>query len=439
MTPRSATPVAVGAELKPAAVAFAFPGNRDALRLRDPVTDQLLATPEWVAGGQNSPGAYVRGTRPTIQVRFSGPRGQRLRTRIGARAERGPAIAPREVELLFDADGRSAPVELQLAAALPDAIGRVLLRWHWYRQDGARATPLGSSDHELLLSWAPLTDPAEWAAHPPPPDPPDQPRLRWTYLPLLRWTCEWAAKQDDPKAICDAIISQLWKSGLQYGVAAWGVRQMLSAGGGYCGGWYRMFQALAGTQGVDVERRSYLVDWPAGSTTNEKADARWCAIVVRHSGLNRTEPAEGPAAYHDADRAPLTACAVEECRQRRYRFWGQPGRIADGHCVNFLRHDGRWYLYDASFFDHPVALSDFTLPRGDSSTPVDVREQGDFLSAYLAQAVDFMLGSLVNRGERYATVHPAPGTRGAETRNGLTVKTPVVFGSGDTIRFYWST
>ena len=78
------------------------------------------------------------------------------------------------------------------------------------------------------------------------------------------------------------------------------------------------------------------------------------------------------------------------------------------------------------------------LPSGDGARPVDVREQGDFLTAYLSRAVGFMLGSLENRGERYTTEHPIPGTPGAKTRNGLTVKTPVVLPSGSTIRFYWS-
>jgi hypothetical protein len=426
-------------DLKPASVAFAYAGNREAIRLRDPVTDKLLATPEWVAGGQSLPAAYLRDTRPTIQVVFSGPPGQKMRTRIGARAERGPAIDPQHVELVFDAQGRSAPVQLRLAAPLPDAIARLLIRWHWYRRDGAKAVVLGSSDHEILCTWGPITDPAEWAAHPPPVDPPDQRGLRWTYLPLLKWTTEWCAKADDPKRICDAIIAQLWKSGLQYGVGAWTVRNMLTAGGGFCGGWYRMFQALAGTQGVTVERRSYLVDWPAATLKDPKADAKWCAIVVQHAGINRTEPVEGAAMYHDADKAPLATSPLADSMQRRYRFWGQPGKIADGHCINFLKHESHWYLYDSSFFDHAIELQRFTLPDPGGTTSIDVREQGDFLPAYLARAVDFMLGTLDNRGTRFTTEHPAPGAAGGRTRNGLSVKTPVVLESGDSIRFYWST
>ena len=39
----------------------------------------------------------------------------------------------------------------------------------------------------------------------------------WVYKPLMEWTCQWAAGEDDEKAICDAIIRNIGSSGLRYG------------------------------------------------------------------------------------------------------------------------------------------------------------------------------------------------------------------------------
>ncbi|MEP6573239.1 MAG: hypothetical protein ABJD11_11115 [Gemmatimonadota bacterium] len=431
----SATPAAAPSAVSLASVAFAYAGNHDAIRLRDPATDQLIATPEWVAKGASNPAAYVRGTRPSVQATFSGKPGSTIHLTVGARSKPGPGLTLTDATLTFDATGHSGPVNLQMETALPGAISSLQLHWDWYSIVGGQETSLGSSAHEILVTLAPLTDPVEWAAHPAPVDPPDQAGMRWTYLPLIRWTTKWATGLQDSKAICDAIIAQVGTTGLKYGIGAWTVRNMLNAGGGFCGGWYRLFQALAGTQGVEVERRSYLVDWPAGAPTTVK----WCAIVVQNPGLNRTEPIEGSATYHDADQAPLSKCAVAELTTHRYRFWGLPGKIADGHCINFLKNGDGWILYDSSFFNHGIALTGFTLPSGDDPKTVDLKSQGNLLTAYFQNAVGFMLGSLENSGHSYVTEHPAPGGTVAYTRNGLTVKTQVVFDSGDTIRFYWST
>ena len=40
----------------------------------------------------------------------------------------------------------------------------------------------------------------------------------WVYRPLMEWTCQWAAGQNDERAICDAIIANIGSSGLQYGI-----------------------------------------------------------------------------------------------------------------------------------------------------------------------------------------------------------------------------
>jgi hypothetical protein len=96
---------------------------------------------------------------------------------------------------------------------------------------------------------------------------------------------------------------------------------------------------------------------------------------------------------------------IEDIRQRRYRFWGEPGGIHDGHCINFLEAEGRWYLYDVCFFDHGIALERFELPPTDHRR-IEIGTQGTLRSAYLDKAVSFML-SLEADGHYFECSHGA--------------------------------
>ena len=212
----------------------------------------------------------------------------------------------------------------------------------------------------------------------------------------------------------------------------------MQAGGGYCGGWYRMFQAMAAAQGVRVERRSYLVDWRV-----EPDDvARWCAIVVSDPGVNRHRPLEESSTFHDANMGPGKDRPVQRFDVHRYRFWGHPGQLADGHCVNFLRHKGQWYLYDASFRTQPVALRHFRLPSPNPKRRLAVEHQGNFQGAYLNHAVGHLLGTLRHGDRLYRTERPLPGPTASTpqrgfTFNGLSVKTALIPARWRNITFYW--
>lgn len=415
-------------------IAFAYPGNRGAIALRSPATDRLVgAEPEWLAGRRSAVAAYVRGARPTVRVVFAraarGPR--RLTCIIGANGDGGPGIAPRRVTLRFGADGLSTPLDFTVARPLSRQLGIARLEWRWHAALGDHRHELDVSQHEICLTWRRPLPPEPWAG-------PDTFRdaRHWVYLPVMQWTCQWAADRTDAKSICDALLASLPRSGLRYAAPAWTVRDMLLKGGGYCGGWYRMFQAMAAAQGVRVERRAYLVDWQ----TLPRDRVRWCALVVTAAGLNRTAPAEGPSRFHDADRRPIKHSPVRTLTRRRYRFWGHPGKVGDGHCINFLRFRGRWYLYDPSFESTPVALSGFALPRSNPARAVSVGSLGGFRRAYLDRAVRYLLGSLRADGRLYETVHPDPGQPdplGDEVENGLSVETEILPHAGSTISFYW--
>ena len=420
-------------------IAFAYPGNRGTIPLRDPVTSRFLGdTPEWSADRQVA-AAFVRGSVTGVRVCFARTAGTGAAAgtvRIGARATGTPGVAEQEVDLRFAPNGISSPVDFVLDAPHRRSVGAVQVEWHWYLRDGAEELPIGVSRHEWLVAWREPIPPSEWASlQEPRDDPPGQPGVPWVYLPIMRWTCEWGTDRGDERQLCDALLDGLPKSGLVYAVGAWNVRDMLLKGGGYCGAFYRMFQALAGAQGVQLERRQFAVDW----RPQPRNEARWCAIVVETPGLNRKSPAEDPSTFHDVDTDPVTKSPVAEARQRRYRFWGIPNAVGDGHSLNFLQSGDRWYIYDASF-QHRVELEGFSLPPSNHTKRIPVETLGNFKQAYLDLAVQFMLGSLEHGGKLFETVHPLPGPPGSkpgEVRNGLSVKTALIPDRDAAITFYW--
>jgi hypothetical protein len=422
-----------------AAVHFAFPGNTGAIRLRDPESGTLFGTtPEWTWAGSRQPAAFPGGSRPVMRVTFRrspkvpDPSG---RWRICGHGHRGPSLADRTVNLQFNTDGLSQPVEFRLDGTLPDGAGSIRRHWHWSAHAGDRHHRLGVTRHLIYHTWRRPLKVMSWSVQS---ERDGIDAKAWVYLPLMKWSCSWAAGGSNPKAICDALLANLNRSKLQYGVAAWNVGGMLQAGGGYCGGWYRMFQALAAAQGVRVERRSYLVNW----REEGEGVARWCAIVVSDPGLNRHRPLEVSSTFHDSNIGPGHNQPVQRFDVRRYRFWGHPGQLADGHCINFLRHCGRWYLYDASFRTQPVALSGFRLPSPNPKRTIAVEHQGNFQGAYLNQAVGHLLGTLRHAGKLYRTERPLPtaptsSARRGFTYNGLSVKTAIIPARWRNITFYW--
>lgn len=417
-------------------ISFADQENDQAVSIRDPADGRFLgAIPEWQTGHSPDPAAYPCGARPRIRVVFNRAGGLTDGAwTIQARGTGGPGVAARQVQLRFDAAGHSEPCELELGAALPASVGSLTVHWDWTATGGDGPIPLGATDHLIYLVWKLPVESRLWdkSKHPASAPRPASVAGRWVFEPLLRWTCAWAAGRADEKAICDAIIANVHQTGLQYAVPAWSVHAMLRKGGGYCGGWYRMFQALAGVQGVRVERRSFWVVWPADA----EHDVRWCAIVVKAPGINRTEPVDDPSLFHDVAAQPVHLAPVQDVTERRYRFWGAPGVASDGHCVNFLRYDGTWYLYDACFFDRCIPLEGFQLPEVNGKTPVPTRALGNFKEAYLQVAVDHMLGTIEVAGRLYRAV-PPNGKGNPPEENGVTVQTSIIPPEAPKLAFYW--
>ena len=424
-------------------ISFAGPGGTG-VPLRDPASGTFTGDePEWTARGRRDPAAYAGGTQPEVFVVFARTRGSPRPFpewwTVGARGHHGPGITPRRVRIRFDRGGLSGPHRFRLDRPLPGGAGSLRPHWHWHASGhGLVSRYLGTTRHLIHHTWEASLGVKAWAVRSERAKAPrHRPAAAWVYEPVMRWTCAWARGRRTPKSICDALLHHLPESGLRYAEAAWNVRQMLVANGGYCGGWYRMFQAMAAAQGVEIERRSYLVDWRAESPQ----ESRWCAIVVRHAGINRARPAERASTFHDADVAPRKRGPIARRHIRRYRFWGHPGMAADGHCINVLAWRGRHYLYDASFARRAVSLGAVRLPVPNERKPIPVARLGGFKRAYLDGAVDHMLGTLRHDGRLFRTARPDPchpEFSAKETLNGLTVRTALIPVRGRDITFYWT-
>lgn len=374
-------------------------GKSEAISLRDVQTDQLLTEndqPEWIKDTRNEAAAYPRGNKPDIMVSFFVVKASMAgEYTIGAKGNL-VNIAEKTVKLKFDrfqGAGISDPIEFQFESPLPGEIGLHYLSLSWY------ATPkgsekmffLGDSHHKICTTFR-------------------KPELHidddeihsWVYSPLMLWTSEWAAGKNNEKDICDAIIDNLYRTGLQYGVPGWNVRYILMSGGGMCSGWYRVFQQMAHCQGVYVHCRWFGVVWRE-NFLREKQVA-WNGIVVSDGGLNQMDPTYYPAYYHDNDlEFPIKdkATIIETKPLYRYVFCGNPNGPYDGHCINFLQYEGKLYLYDPSFAKGPIEVDMELPPEHDQIW--GGKKIASFKANYLDKNVDYMLGSFYNGDKLYET------------------------------------
>jgi hypothetical protein len=436
-------------------IAFAYVGASDAILLRDHATGQLVggATPEWTAGeGGRAPAAYVRGAQPTIHVVLS--RSQKPGSPVDrvsdepnpectvyATGAGGPGITPQRIALEFDEAGLTAPIEFRLSEPLPIESGRLLLSWSWFIQVASQELALGTSSHDICLSAGPIKDPESWLGERAAMKLGVDAAAPWTYSRIMEWTCEWAAGLEDDKAIVDAIMKNLWRSGLRYAVGETQsdpkkkIEDMLLHQGAYCGTWTRMFQAMAASQGVTVLRRGFWVDWRVLSAPRREL---WCALVISKGGINREEPEWDASTFHDADWPPDDR-TIEDKTERRYVFWGWPNSYHDGHAINVLEYHGSQYLYDPSFARGPIPL-DRPLPEPDLHKRIDVADLGKFHQDYLSDAGAYMLG-LMPWGSHKSSAPGRGGRSDAWTDpfvNGLTIPAAKLDTPRDSLTFLWT-
>ena len=149
--------MAASAPFTIASVHFAFPGNRGAIRLRDPETGALYGeTPEWTWTGSRQPAAFVGGSRPVLQVIFRRAPNQpdpSGRWRICGHGHHGPSLADRVVNLRFDRSGLSQSVEFRFDGTLPPGAGVNRRHWHWSAHTRDRHHVLGVTRHLIYHTW----------------------------------------------------------------------------------------------------------------------------------------------------------------------------------------------------------------------------------------------------------------------------------------------
>lgn len=411
-------------------IQFNYDGS-SAISLKNPVSDDYIhLQPEWIkAPPRDEPAAYVRSTKPHIKVIFRKIASSVTGTyAIGAIGNLGGIRRNNNVSLTFQSSGMSNVVDFELMWPLPGKIGKHNVHFNWYVRKTAGANipiDIGSDSHTICTTWKTM-DPSK-----------DTTLNDWVYKMPMLWTSEWASGKNNEKEICDAIINRLPDSGMKYGVGGWEVRDMLNGyqggpPGGMCGGWYKMFQHLAHCQGVFVYRRCYLNN-PRSLANNE---VKWDAIAIKAGGLNQTEPTWNPRQFKDVNSqypiGPTTT--ISNVTEKRYVFHGS----TDGHCINFLKYQGKPYLYDASFGTGPFEIALFTgsdapLPPG-NFTVIGGTQLSSFKAKYLDTAVDYMFGSLRDGGGALHTYDYS--TR----QGGLTVKTSIIPDTTDSfeeITFNW--
>lgn len=408
-------------------VLFRFEGS-EAIELRD-YRDNLPVgadnKPEWLKGTHNYPAAYVKGTTVKVKVVFFKQDSTGGKYRIGAH---GDILGIREQEVVLEFNGGgsrggvSDPVEFEFDVPLPDSIGLHEIKLNWYfspHQDNGyseKRFSMGESRHTVCTTWKrPRAVPNELED--------------WSYTVIMEWTSQWAAGKDNEKDICDAIIRKLYSSGLQYGVSGWETRGMLLGGGGWCGGWAGMFQAMANSQGVFVYFYFFSLEWRTNFLGREN-QAAWCALVNLDGGQNQASPTESPSVYYDNTRQfPIPGkeeVPIETTADTRYRFFSRPNSYWDGHCINFLEYENKLYLYDPSFGTGPFEL-DMKLPESNPDKPVGGEALASFKANYLDGAFKFLLSSFCNGDKLYKTVaFDEDGQLLLVPQNGMTVETKLI-------------
>jgi hypothetical protein len=162
MSSSTATVVSPVAPFEVYSVHFDFPSGQ-AIKLRDPITDLIIGrTPEWVVGVRNELAAYVRATRPDIQVVFRGKPAADGTYTVGA--DGTPfQVQEQQSTLAFDAGtGLSNAVIFRARVDLPDQIGVHSAKLDWYvrvQSTPAHCLPAGTSMHRIATNWRLLAVP----------------------------------------------------------------------------------------------------------------------------------------------------------------------------------------------------------------------------------------------------------------------------------------
>jgi DNA-binding beta-propeller fold protein YncE len=125
-----------------------------AITLKNHITGNLIALPEYIKGKRNEPAAYVAGALPHLKVVFRQLSGFTSGAYdIGATGSLG-GVRRKTVTPTFNLLGLSNPIDFELMWPLPGTVGKpdVSLNWYAHKAPGpAVPTAIGSAIHKLYL------------------------------------------------------------------------------------------------------------------------------------------------------------------------------------------------------------------------------------------------------------------------------------------------
>lgn len=161
-------------------VQFTYDGSQ-ALRLKDHLSNSLIALPEYVNGVRNGPTAYLAGTWPHIKVVLRKlPAFTAGTYAIGAVGSYG-GIRRKNVTPTFNSSGLSSAIDFELMWPLPGTVEKADVSFDWFaRKISGPAIPtlVGSEIHRIFTLIGKPTAP--WIAEPP-------------WVGALEIACGWAA------------------------------------------------------------------------------------------------------------------------------------------------------------------------------------------------------------------------------------------------------
>lgn len=368
-------------DIEASRIQFNWGAGSGATSLMDNVTNALVPVPEWDKDlNRNEPAAYVRGSTITVKAQFHKIASTAPDTVVAwADIGNGISLAPQTVS--FGGTANSGYVSFTTSTALPNYVNKNLLLWQWYfapaPYPGSVQNPMNATSHTICTTFkTPVVNPA--------------------YKKTMLWTSEWARYRSDEKSIADAVIAGLPSSGLKYGVSGWDIDYMLDNGGGMCGGWSKMFAHMAGCQGVQIEKRCYILKKDSAPSP----EVKWDSIVIKNGGLNQAQPTFSAASYQDVDATYPNPSPgdISVRNEKRYRFYAPD----DGHCIDFLDYQGGIYLYDPSFGKGPFPNTFTAIPSGTTNGTALT----NFRNFYYNTAIDYMMGyiRLSDGTYRYLTI-----------------------------------
>lgn len=212
------------------------------------------------------------------------------------------------------------------------------------------------------------------------------------YEELMDFACTCAAGLTDEKDICNSLVKNLHKTGIQYGEPGWDTFNLLRFRQGMCGGFSKLFRDLCASIGLKVSSWFFTLR----NHKNHRVEKRWMALDILHGGLNNHEPTTTTKTAFSENVYPLpryfsNSSDIDDIDFTREKALYRFATESDGHCVNFLKYGNTQIMYDPSFGAGPFeGFFQGTIPENQDMS-------GESLRCFRKQYLDSSVGHLQGR------------------------------------------